>query len=366
MERAGLVGLLAAAAIGLAVGFAGSAESTPPCWARHGTCTTSATTTAPTTTGSPGAVTVPSSIAADCSADVTAQLQAWFDSLPDGTTASLAGGCFRAEGTLTLRGRNGLTIDGVGATLRASTVGDGHRSSLRVIDGSSFTVRDLTVEGGYTKSGTHDTTVQWSHGIDLLGPFGVLVENVTVRDVGGDCVYAGLGAQRARNATVRGVTCDGTGRNGVSAVAANGLLVDGGSYSRVGFIAFDVEPNSGTGFGVDGAVFDGATVGSYYLDAGMVVGDNAIGNVTFSAIAVTAAKGGRFRVLTPTTRRRTNIIVTGNTSAAAFAGDAVYAERTDGLTVTGNTLATSGVELRCVDDTAVTFSGNDPATSAGC
>lgn len=354
-----LVALLAALALATAGYLSASGGSAPPCWAKHGTCTTSSTTTPP-----PG--TVPPSIPSDCSVDVTAQLQAWLDSLPNGTTADLAGGCFRAEGTLTLNNRFGITLEGTGATLRASTVGDGHRSSIRVIDGGQFAVRNLTIEGGYANPGVHDTTVQWSHGVDLLGPDGVLVENVTVRNVGGDCVYAGLGALRTRSATVRNVTCDGTGRNGVSAVATNTLAVEGGSYGRIGFIAFDVEPNTTTGSGVDGATFTGATVGPYYLDVGTVVGSNTISNVTFSAITVTAAKGGRFRVLTPTGMRRTNITVIGNTSAAAYPGDAVYAERTDGLTVANNALPTTGVELRCVDVTGLAFAGNTPNTSEGC
>lgn len=362
--RAGFsaAGLLAAAVAGAALTLVGDSNPAPPCWAHHGTCPT---TTQPTTTVAVGEGLVPASIPADCSVDVTAQLQAWLDSLPDGTTALLAGGCFRAEGTLSFRSRS-LTIAGGGATLRASSVGDGHRSSVRVIDGGPFTIRDLTIEGGYGRSGTHDTTVQWSHGIDLLGPSDVLVENVTVRDVAGDCVYAGLGAQRTRNAAVRGLTCDGTGRNGVSAVAVNGLTVERGSYGRIGFIAFDVEPNSTTGSGVDGASFAGATVGSYYLDVGTVTGANQTTNIAFSGITVTAAKGGRFRVLTPTALRRSSITVTGNVSGAPFAGDAVYAERTDGLTVTANTLATTGVELRCVDVTALVFSGNEPGTAVGC
>ena len=71
---------------------------------------------------------VPTSIAADCSVNVTAALQAWLDSLPDGATALLAaGGCYRVDGTPQLIDRNGLTIDGNGSTLRAFTDGPPER-----------------------------------------------------------------------------------------------------------------------------------------------------------------------------------------------------------------------------------------------
>jgi chitodextrinase len=311
--------------------------------------------------------TIPASIAADCSKDVTAELQSWINSVANGSTLVFGtGACYRLEGTLLMQGRSGLTFDGKGSTLRASTVGDGHRSNLRFKDGGGHAVRGFTIEGGYTKAGTHDTSLQWSHGIDSVGAQGLVVENVTIRNVGGDCVYLGLGSQRTVDAVVRNVTCQGTGRNGVSFVAANRSRVEGGSYSAIGFIAFDVEPNDIVGFGVDGATVDGPTVGSYYLDVAMVIGSAPISNITFSNIKVTAAKGARFRVLTPTTMRRTNIAFIGNTANSTRSGDAIYVERTDNVATTGNMLPTTGVLLRCGSVTGLTFSGNTPNTTGGC
>jgi chitodextrinase len=310
---------------------------------------------------------VPASVAADCSRDVTAELQSWINSVPNGRTLTFgAGACYRVEGVLLMQGRSGLTLEGSGSTLRASTIGNGHRSTLRFKDGGGHTIRGFTIEGGYTAPGTHNTAVQWSHGVELLGTQGALIENLTVRNVAGDCVYLGLGAARAKDATIRNVTCSGTGRNGVSFVAADRSRVERGSYTGIGLIAFDVEPNDLAGFGVDGATVDGATVGSYYLDVGMVMGTAPISNITFANIVVTAAKGARFRVLTPTTLRRTSIAFTGNTAKSTRTGDAIYVERTDGLTVTGNVIPTSGVLLRCAGVTRPTFFGNSPNTASGC
>jgi hypothetical protein len=117
-----------------------------------------------------------------------------------------------------------------------------------------------------------------------------------------DCVYVRLGTRRTSRTRALNVTCTGTGRNGVSAVASDDLLVSGGSYSGIGYIAFDAEPNSGSGFGVNGAVFDGATVGSYANTVGTIVGDNRVDNVRFSNLRVTASRGAKFQMGTPSTR----------------------------------------------------------------
>src|SRR6476661_2696038 len=77
-------------------------------------------------------VVVPSSIIADCSADVTSVLQSWLDSTPDNVRLMLRrGACFRIEGTLKLVDRNDLVLDGLGATLKATTPGSGGRLQVR-------------------------------------------------------------------------------------------------------------------------------------------------------------------------------------------------------------------------------------------
>jgi hypothetical protein len=47
-------------------------------------------------------------------------------------------------------------------------------------------------------------------------------------------------------------------------------------------------------------------------------------------------------------------------------GDAIYVERTDGLTVTGNAIPTTGVLLRCASVTRPTFFSNSPNTASSC
>ena len=61
----------------------------------------------------------PSDIPADCSVDVTARLQAAINAAPDGSTLQLpAAACYRVDGTLVVKAKTNLTIDGRGTTIR--------------------------------------------------------------------------------------------------------------------------------------------------------------------------------------------------------------------------------------------------------
>src|SRR5207244_10906720 len=65
---------------------------------------------------------VPSSIANDCSVDVTSALLSWIGSVPDYSTLSFGtNACYRIEGTLEFSGRKGLDFEGNGSTFRSLT-----------------------------------------------------------------------------------------------------------------------------------------------------------------------------------------------------------------------------------------------------
>jgi hypothetical protein len=137
---------------------------------------------------------VPSTIAGDCSTDVSQQLLTWIATVPDNSVLSFSSGaCYRIEKTLELTSRNGLTFEGNGATFKATTVGDGHRPQWRIDEGSNFIFRNMNIDGGNPQGGTFVSTLQWSHGIELLGPSNVEIDHVNVANVYGDCFYVGQG-----------------------------------------------------------------------------------------------------------------------------------------------------------------------------
>lgn len=198
---------------------------------------------------------VPSTVPADCSADATKALEAWFASVPDDSTMRLAaGGCYRIDGTLHITARNRLLLDGNGATLRAEGDGDRDRRHLRVVGGSHILLRNFTVEGVNPKAGATADSYRadraFQHGIALDSVAGALVEHVTIRNVYGDFVYIGRADGRptatsvGSNITIRDSTFEGSGRQGVAIAMGNGILITGNTIGGVGRSMFDLEPNT--------------------------------------------------------------------------------------------------------------------------
>ena len=81
----------------------------------------------------------------------------------------------------------------------------------------------MTIVGSYANGGVHTESLQHAHGIDLRGTHGV-VENVSMSDLAGDCVYFGLGASRS-SGDVRDSSCRRIGRNAVSVTAGDDIRV---------------------------------------------------------------------------------------------------------------------------------------------
>jgi chitodextrinase len=310
---------------------------------------------------------IPASIAADCSSDVTEPILTWIGSVPDNSVLSFAsGGCYRVEGTLQVRDRHGLTFEGNGATLRATTLGDGHRSQWRIVDGTGFVLRNMTLDGGYANPGEFAYDLQWSHGIDLLGASGVEVANVAIRNVYGDCAYLGQGWAAEKtwttNVHIHDLSCVGTGRMGVAVTAARDVLVEASSFDAVGLSTFDVEPN-GAGFGAKSVTFTRNTVRRAYDYVFVVIGGGDVDGITFSNNTL-LGKAMQIGVSAPSGERHANISVLGNaadTGAYESNGAAMHLTRVDGVTVTGNTAPLSGPNMALVEaqeSCAVTVSGN--------
>ena len=72
-------------------------------------------------------VSIPKSIVADLSKDVTAPLNAFLAAVPDGSTVRFPRVTrYRIDGTVVLDGKNNLTIDGNGALFHAFDAGEDH------------------------------------------------------------------------------------------------------------------------------------------------------------------------------------------------------------------------------------------------
>ncbi len=297
---------------------------------------------------------VPSSVPSGCSADATSALLAWIATVPDGATLRLgAGACYRIEGTLELRSRR-IALDGNGATLRSLNAPADLRAIWRLWN-SDFALRDLTIAGSYAGGGVHDPALQHAHAIDLRGTRAT-IERVAMSDVAGDCVYFGLGGGRS-SGTVRDSSCRRIGRNGVSVTAGDDIRVERVTTDRIGYIAFDVEPNTGAGFGSQRVVFDSNTIGSYHMKAYTIIGNAPVSEQAFTNNRVV---GDSLRIgVTDRSHRPSGVTISGNSSDTAAPNNALTLYGVTGLKVTQNTVPlTVGTMAYVSGGCGVSIAGN--------
>lgn len=310
----------------------------------------------------------PSTIDPTCSSDVTAELDAFVESVGDGGTADLpVGACYRVDGTLEWS-LNSLTLNGNGTTIRAETAGSGTRAHIRLVNGGGWTIRDLHIEGANPYGAVHTYDMQWQHGIDMRGVQGALIERVDVVDPYGDSYYVGKSDQ-APSRDVRIIDSSGqrTGRvAGVAVVSGERITVSGGYYALAGLNVFDIEPNNGNL--IDGVLIEGVEVGPWpqrqwnVAITGPPSGSSAtVRNITVRGNHFTGSPMTIRSDLAGDKLRVGGVRVEDNTSTVTYEGPlaAVVAHHTDGLTVTGNHQPLAGQYLvYACDSTAVSVSGN--------
>lgn len=192
----------------------------------------------------------PSSIETDCSVDVSAELEAWFDEVPDGSVMELRrDGCYRIDEPVTLDERHDIVFRGRGATLRAFTEGDQDRRHFHIRGGSHIRVSNLTIIGANPHAGLSDEA--WSsshafqHGFTLNGVQGAILDHVRVFDVYGDFVYIGpLDGTPSRNITISNSTFRRNGRQGICVASGEHITIVHNRISGVRWAMIDLEPMS--------------------------------------------------------------------------------------------------------------------------
>jgi hypothetical protein len=202
-------------------------------------------------TAAPTIAAIPTAIPADCSRDVTAEILAWIASVPDGTTLRFArDGCYRVDGTLEIRDRNGLVLEGNHATFRAFTDGSELVNPARVrtravwsfIKGSSLALRNAITVGANPAAGLGEAAYQpkfeAQHAYQVQGTQTMVIDHVEAYDVYGDFVYVGAGT---RNLVVRGSTFLRNGRQGWTINGTN-IVFEGNSIGETRRATIDMEP----------------------------------------------------------------------------------------------------------------------------
>jgi hypothetical protein len=208
----------------------------------------------------PASVAASQDVAADAmdatgATDVTAELQALIDRTPDGGVVGLqAGGAYQVEGTLVLEERHRLRIEGNGARIFATTVGDGSRSHLRIVGGSDLVVRNLEIRGANPYAGTAGNAyvpdLEAQHGIRVEGATDVELDRVRVSDVHGDFVYLGRHLEDDRwteRVWIHDSTFARSGRQGLTVTGGRDVVIEHNTITDVRMATIDLEPHPSFG-----------------------------------------------------------------------------------------------------------------------
>lgn len=286
-----------------------------------------------------GVYDVPGSIPADGTSEVTAALQAWLDTVPDGGVARLApGGVYNTEGTLLLKDRRNVVFDGNGATLVAFTDGAGAsppdpafahkwpraRGRIIIFGGDNVTVTGFVLRGGHPNGGTDEfayvPALEAQHGVTFQQTVGSSFTNSQVFDVYGDFAYSA----NSHDILISGLHCRRNGRQGVAVSSGTNIWVTGNDMADMRRAAFDLETNNNNEV-IDNVHIEGnttvnhrllwlANAGNGYHQSNIFLRGNNVGQPV------------GFQVLTPTGLggKRGPYFVEGNTFDCAGSSSASF------------------------------------------
>lgn len=251
--------------------------------------------------------TVPSTIPADCSTDVSASLGAFLASVPSGADIEFpSNGCYRVETEIDIRDKSGWTLHGNGSLLKrtqptpAAMQYPHANAFLRFINLSNSTISGLNILGINTVSdlsylrpsyGAYDSRYPFDHGFAFEGATGVVLSNSKIDAVYGDGVYISGGDQytgtHSNAVTVRNVTIDRNGRQGMSVSRSSDVLVDGVNIQHSRRSGIDLEPD-GPSEVISNIEIKNSTIHSWLL-AFASGGPGAVNNVNIHDNTVTGS-----------------------------------------------------------------------------
>ncbi len=316
-----------------------------------------------------GVYSPPSSIASDCSVDVTPALNSWLASVPNSSTIVFkVNACYRIDETLNLNNRSGLVLDGQGATFKAVTTGDRTRSQWSTNGGSNLTFKNMIIRGANPHAGTSESayvaSLEAQHAFNIIATRGVTIQNNQAYDLYGDFVYFGGNSTGfSGNATVSDNFFDRNGRQGISITGGDHISVINNDIRNVRRTVFDLEPNTSSG-GAFNIFIDHNTIGAHRLNFLSSLG--ADGNIHDITISNNYLKGSAMNMLVhPPHSRRKNFFFINNTSDSAFgsgAGAAASFYSVDNLQFKNNTQPLQAGRnmawAKLTDTTGVVLTGN--------
>lgn len=225
---------------------------------------------------------VPGDIPANCSADATSALNAFFAGVPDGSVVNFpTGACYLVVGTVEVRGKTDVSIQGNGTRLVRTELSPQalrypqRNAYLRIVDANRVTLSNVAVEGtnngsdyggsvadanGTARSvdclsylanwGCYTQALEFEHAYEVLGSVDTELSDVSAKDIWGDGVYVAghdqFTAQQGQRVTLTNVSVDRNGRQGIAVNRIQHVLIDGFDLQRGRRSGVDIEPDYGT------------------------------------------------------------------------------------------------------------------------
>jgi Right handed beta helix region len=305
--------------------------------------------------------------------DVTPDLQALFDRTPDGGVVQLErDGDYRVEGTIVLRDRRDLVIDGNGARIFATTTGEPGRSQIRILGGSGLKIRSLEIQGANPHAGLDERAyvakLEWQHGISLEGPTDVEIDRVNIHDTYGDHIFIGWRIDDHRltkRVWIHDSTFARSGRQGIAVIDGRDIVIERNRFTDMRRATVDLEP-------VGELVVENVHIIDNEVGPGRLLFVPAAGGGPINRIIIARNRlHGRpltIDVKTPEGQRRRQFWVVDNTTDAIHHEGPLTFIRADGVVVRGNRqpVAEGAALVRTTDSCNVRVQDNDigPSTRA--
>jgi hypothetical protein len=203
-------------------------------------------------------MTPPSTIASDCSADVSETLRAWFKMLPAGQTVVMRpGACYLVNEGIKLKDPQGLTV--YGGEFRSDVVPSDQKGQppsdkgypiFTVLGGKGVTLESMQIDGA--NPGGYHPRLAFAGGIEFEGTSDATVRGVTISHTFGDGITlaplrggadhnSGTILAPAGPITIDGLTVDGAGRQGVTFASVSGALLTDVIVDDTALDTFDFE-----------------------------------------------------------------------------------------------------------------------------